>query len=649
SVDSPLQACTESSPPSSHKTTHLRLTHQIFFGVSTAVLLPLVLLLAFANFWSESVYREQVAAEINGELSQWVAEIDRKRSFDREMITALANTPEVKHFLPVLEATVNDEIHSEVFERSEELDRFLEGFSTAIPSLSALRVLDVEGNSVIRIRFQAGEPTWEPELEAPDPELVERLKQMPDDEVSYLNHPALHADFEQPPLHDAIYPLQYNGQRVGYLVAIPNGGDVDRVLDFTARPYGGRIFVFELNPANVLRDGLILYDDRSGARMGNSGAGRSPRREQDTELRSVAQAESFGVFVADSEPRMVFFQEYHPYPRRLISWVVGVRIDSQGLAAPFERIQYGIVSFGVLALLAILVLVRMITQRFARPVETIGTALTDYANRGVSQRMPEQGPEEIQALSRAFNQMTQQLDKARGARDRAEQAARQNAKLASIGQIAAGIGHELNNPLSHILTLSRLMEKSLRPEDKELREDLESLREEAQRASRIVAGVLEFARQREINAEYFDPAPWLDDCLRNLERSASAHGLSFSKAVSTDEIYGDPEQLRQVMMNLLDNAIHASPAGSSIQITIHAENESSWISIRDQGSGISDEHREQLFDPFFTTKPVGEGTGLGLSISLGIVEQHGGELRLENREEGGTRATVRLPAGEPAP
>jgi len=201
--------------------------------------------------------------------------------------------------------------------------------------------------------------------------------------------------------------------------------------------------------------------------------------------------------------------------------------------------------------------------------------------------------------------------------------------------MAAGIGHEINNPLNNILTLTRLVERQLPADQPGIREDMTDLRAEAHRASRIVRGVMNFARQLPPEHETIALAEWLEEVIDRMEpeaMEADVH-LALLSATARCEAEFDPGQMEQVIANLVRNAIHASPTGGHILIQAECLEETVRIEIRDEGGGLPTEVIEQIFDPFFTTKAVDRGTGLGLSISLGIVQYHGGELTLENRRD----------------
>jgi len=400
----------------------------------------------------------------------------------------------------------------------------------------------------------------------------------------------------------------------------------------------------EHNPGNPVRDGMILYDDTRGIdfvtpfEIGESNGQPHAHDIDDGRFWDSAVAQSNGVYLDAEGRHRYYYQEYHPYPHSLVSWFVAIQLPADTTSAPFRDIRLSLFGFGLLALVMSLLFAGLGARHFARPISGLATALKRFADGDRDQPIPvDSHTTEVRQLQTSFRYLTHQLAEEARRRDRAEKQALQQAKLASIGEMAAGIGHEINNPLNNILALTRLIERQAPPQDTALQEDIGDLRAEAHRASRIVRGVMNFARQLPPDHRTVEVAEWLEEVVDRMEpeaMEADVH-LALLSATARCRAEFDSAQMEQVVTNLVRNAIHASPAGGHILIQAECREETVSIEVRDEGPGLSPEIVDQIFDPFFTTKEVDRGTGLGLSISLGIVQYHGGRLSLKNRRDAG--------------
>jgi two-component system, NtrC family, sensor kinase len=222
-------------------------------------------------------------------------------------------------------------------------------------------------------------------------------------------------------------------------------------------------------------------------------------------------------------------------------------------------------------------------------------------------------------------------------------------KLASIGRLAAGLAHEINNPLTGVLTFAHLV-RDRQPPGGQDREDLDLVIHETQRAAEVVQGLLEFARERPTIMTAVDVNAVIQRMVRLVENQKEMRKIHIEQDYGADlpEILGDANQLQQVLLNLFLNAAAAMPDGGILTITTRADPTHVMIAVADNGCGIKPEHLDKVFDPFFTTKPVGQGTGLGLSVSYGIIEQHAGSIELESEVDIGSTFTIRLPRASEA-
>jgi len=223
----------------------------------------------------------------------------------------------------------------------------------------------------------------------------------------------------------------------------------------------------------------------------------------------------------------------------------------------------------------------------------------------------------------------------------------QSEKLASIGQLAAGVAHELNNPISVMLGFSQAILRKL-SEDDQLRKPLATIEREGLRCKGIIQNLLDFARRNKPSLQPIDVNQVLEASCVLIEHQMSLDNVVITKgyAPNLPQVLADPNQLQQVFVNIIQNAYQAMPEGGTLRLTTRGLGNEVQIIFSDTGVGISPENIKRIFDPFFTTKEVGQGTGLGLSVSYGIVEQHGGTIEVESKVGVGTTFIIKLPVME---
>jgi two-component system NtrC family sensor kinase len=255
---------------------------------------------------------------------------------------------------------------------------------------------------------------------------------------------------------------------------------------------------------------------------------------------------------------------------------------------------------------------------------------------------------EIGVLQNTFKDMVAAMGRRRAA---AEDRLMQSEKQASIGRLAAGVAHEINNPLTGVLSFTHML---LRRKDigDDIRSDLETIVESTERVRKIVKGLLDFSTQTRLDREPTDVNRLARSVIATLESQALIKGvkITFNPGENLPTVTLDRNQIQSVLVNLVINALDATEAGDSINIyTATGLSASNFgkkgveITIADTGCGIPPENLDKLFDPFFTTKEVGQGTGLGLAVSYGIVQRHGGAIRVQSEVGKGTRFFVWLP------
>jgi len=224
-------------------------------------------------------------------------------------------------------------------------------------------------------------------------------------------------------------------------------------------------------------------------------------------------------------------------------------------------------------------------------------------------------------------------------------------KLASMGTLAAGVAHEINNPLGVILGFTELLLEKF-PADSEEYDFLKTIENQGLNAKRVIENLLNFARHKEHKEEAVDVNKNIENVLSIMGNTLLLNKIKAVKQLQSDlpPVTADAGELQQVFFNIINNAIYAMAQNGSGTLTLSTMSLTDTVEIRikDSGEGIKQENRKRIFDPLFTTKEVGKGTGLGLSVSYGIITKHGGNVTFETKtkyesEETGTTFIITLP------
>jgi two-component system NtrC family sensor kinase len=293
-------------------------------------------------------------------------------------------------------------------------------------------------------------------------------------------------------------------------------------------------------------------------------------------------------------------------------------------------------------LVAVMVAIPM-SRSITKPVETLAEATERVARGDRTVMVPTRGAGELAVLTESFNSMVETLRTT-------EQQLIQSEKLASVGQLAAGVAHEINNPLGTILLFSDILRKELPPDDAR-RDDVKMIMDEAARCKTIVSDLLNFARQNEVLAQPTDTNSLLRDTMNEIKVQPIFEHVEILSDLdpALPSIQADPAQLKEVFINLMTNAAEAMESGGSLTITSDTvDDDTIKIAFQDTGCGIPEENLSKIFTPFFTTKPIGKGTGLGLAIVYGIIKMHRGQIYVDSEVGVGSTFSITLPVRLPA-
>jgi signal transduction histidine kinase len=361
------------------------------------------------------------------------------------------------------------------------------------------------------------------------------------------------------------------------------------------------------------------------------------------------------------------------YQAAYSSWVVrdqvvgtlGVSLPSNFVVATEATSRNTFSLIFALGTVAVIVVGFVLSQNIAGPILRLRTMAQAVASGDLKQAAGIRRSDEIGELAAAFDVMTAKLSERTEAAERlyqetvernkqlaemydrlqsAQQQLVQSEKLAAVGQLAAGIVHDVKNPLGVIKGMAE--ELMLESEgDPEMVQMLQIIRDNANRANLIVTDMLKFARQSTPSMHQRDLRETIEGCLRLTDYLIRKGHVEASSQVPEEPVWVtyDAQQIEQVLINLIQNAVQAMPEGGQLAIELEESNGQAVLRVSDSGQGIEADNLSRIFEPFFTTKPEGKGTGMGLAVSYGIVSRHGGQIEVESELGEGSTFEIRLP------
>jgi len=328
-----------------------------------------------------------------------------------------------------------------------------------------------------------------------------------------------------------------------------------------------------------------------------------------------------------------------------------------------NRVMLTFTLMASLCVVFLLIILYFSTTQITRPLQRMVIATEEIAKGDLSHKVDIKSRDELGFLATSFNEMIDQLRRAneelmewgRTLEKKVEERTReltemqtkllQSEKLASLGKLAAGVAHEINNPLGAILIYSHLLLEEM-PKNTPAYENLRKIVKETSRCKDIVKGLLEFARPKEPEMSPTDVNETVDRALAIMEKQALFQNVKINKEYGQlPRIVADAAQLQQVFMNIILNAAEAMNGRGTLTITssLDPKKEQIRVAFKDTGHGIRPEDMPRLFEPFFTTKEVGKGTGLGLAISYSIIQKHKGTIEVSSQVGQGSTFTIILP------
>jgi len=439
-----------------------------------------------------------------------------------------------------------------------------------------------------------------------------------------------------------------NGELAGIVTINVWGESAGATINRLISREEGTSFLVERNRGNPERNGIYIFHRDSTCEFGNqTGSKLTVFNQYPPFMTSAWMTGDEGVSINPESGDIVAYQFYSPYQRPDKGWVVVVEVKRKFFMAPLATIETRIFWWSGLVLLFMVPASFFFSKSISRPIREVidGTILI---GRDLRHRIPVHSKDEVGTLAREINRMASSLQQHLAEKKRIADRICQSEKLASIGEMAAGLAHELNTPLSNVRALSSMARKDFKngistPES--LADDFDDILEQTAVCAEIISGLLSFARHQSQEKSYQDIHALIEGSL-SLARIQLAKKDIQVVVEDTGELpllHIDPHQVQQVFVNILLNARDALDPGGQLAISCKTAGDSLSIAFRDEGHGIHPEDLARIFDPFFSTKEVGKGTGLGLSVSYGIIKSHGGDIHVDSTLGKGTTFTVLLP------
>jgi signal transduction histidine kinase len=316
----------------------------------------------------------------------------------------------------------------------------------------------------------------------------------------------------------------------------------------------------------------------------------------------------------------------------------------------FEAWRKYLVFSVISALVPNLLLVLLIVRTISRPLQKVTLAAVQVTEGKYGTEIElRKSNDEIGLLANSFNEMSRKMASDIEQLQKLNEQLIRTEKLAAMGTLAAGVAHEVNNPLASISSLIQMMQSNENL-DERTKENLRLISIQIQRITQVTRDMMDFARIRPAARSFIDINKTIETSLRLASFDKSFQKLTLEKDLNSKlpEVFVDADQLQQVFLNLFLNARDAMPEGGKISVKTFRESGEIVVEIKDSGSGIDEENKKKIFDPFFTTKPTGKGTGLGLAVCYGIITAHNGKIEASSENGTGTKFRISIPVGEKA-
>lgn len=575
----------------------------------------------------------------------------------RTSLITMTATPELHEYLAALQHKDRPRLGRSL----RELERSFLGWQKLDATIQAIRLIDPNGNVLIKIKEGKPIPASGPPRSPYGLPSVHSVAGRPffRDALSLPAGKVLISNLERGKVEEeevfcpamvrfATPLLLPDGKRAGVLIVNVWGEQAGRLINRLIDEAEGSAFLIERNPGDKQRNGIYLFHRDEACQFGDqTGSHRTAFDDFPAQITTAWMTSDSGIASDPRSSDILAHRYYSPYGTPERGWVVVVNARKEFFLGPLATIGRLSALWALVVVLIATAVSLFFARSLTRPLQTVVEGVRRMGEHP-SERINTPASDEVGFLANEINRMADAIQQNAEERLRVEDQIRNTEKLASVGEMAAGLAHELNTPLGNIKALAILTRKEIEKgscDRSTLSADMDDIADQAGKCSGIISGLLSFARRSEPRLAAHDPLLLLREALALVRLRADKQRVRISCTAPAvlPLLTVDGDQLRQVFVNILLNGIDAAPDGS-IDITMHSTPRQIGICFRDSGSGIAPEHLERIFDPFFTTKEVGQGTGLGLSVSYGIVKNLGGRIEVESAMGHGTIFTVILPA-----
>jgi two-component system NtrC family sensor kinase len=543
------------------------------------------------------------------------------------------------------------------------LEQTFLGWQRLDPTIQAIRLIDPAGNVLVKVK--EGEinpavgppraPYWMPSVHyLGNRDFFTTALQLPQGGILTSNLERGKLDEEEsfcPAMVRFAVPLLAGGRPVGVLLINVWGKQAGQLINRVIAQEEGSAFLIERNPTDAQRNGIYLFHRDTSCEFGNqTGSSRNVFSDYPPEITRAWLTSDHGISRDPRSRDLLAHAYFSPYGEKERGWVVVVNAKRDFFLGPLATIKRLTGLWAVVVLLLAVAVSFFFARSLTGPLQELVDGVRRMG-REPTKRIRVAAGDEVGFLAGEINRMADAMQQQAKERLRVEEQIRNTEKLASIGEMAAGLAHELNTPLGNIKALALLARKEIEPgmyAHSSLNNDLADIADQASKCSGIINGLLSFAHRSEGRPGQHDPLRLLQDAVSLVRLRSEKHQVTLQIIAQENlpALLVDADQLRQVFVNILLNAIDAAPGGS-VTVSVLAEPDQMRFCFFDTGCGIQAEHLDKIFDPFFTTKEVGQGTGLGLSVSYGMLQGMGGQIEVASQPGTGTTFTVILPMNNP--